>query len=156
MFPCRLSWPMRFAALIVFLGFGMCLAGCTGMMLSSCVPFGCRPAQDARHHGQYKPEAFRGEMPFSPAVACAVLVLLALLLMFCSLQLSTGPDARHHGRYGPEGQLRGVADHGYSQFFVTRWLMPLSCRSCRFPRSSSSLSCRRGRFSWSCFFISRP
>ena len=44
-FPCRPSWPMRFAALVVFLGCGMCLAGFSGIVLSSrCVPFGCRPA----------------------------------------------------------------------------------------------------------------
>ena len=138
-FPCRPSWPMRFAALVVFLGCGMCLAGYTGKVLSSrCVPFGCRPAQDARHHGRYQPEGLlRGEMPFSssfPAVACARLVLLVLLLALCSLLLSTGPDDRHHGRYGPEGQPRGVADHRYSPVFSwTRWSMPLSCRSCRFP-----------------------
>ena len=111
LFPC----PMRFAALVVFLGCGMCFAGFTGMMLSSrCVPFGCRPAQDARHHGRYKPEGpLRGEMPFFVVGSgtCKAGIAGCIRLAMCSLLFSAGPDALHHGRYEPESLLRGGRAH---------------------------------------------
>ena len=44
------------AALVVFLGSGVCLAGFSGDDISRCVPFCGRHAQGARHLGRYGPE----------------------------------------------------------------------------------------------------
>ena len=69
----------------------------------------------------------------------------APLAVFLSWQAH---DVLHHGRYGPEGQFRhGAFDQTAENCGVLR--------SCSPSRSSTSLSFRRGRSSWSRLF-SRP
>ena len=73
-------------ALIVDSGSGMCRAGFPS---SRCVPFGCRQAPDARHHGRYGPEGL-------------VCWFFSMLLALCSLLCLQAQDARLHGRLGPQ------------------------------------------------------
>ena len=72
--------------------------------------------------------------PSSLAVARARLVLRFVLLGLCSLLCREAQDARHHGRFVPEEALRG----DFSS------------------RSSTSLSWRRGFFTWSSLSADHP
>ena len=69
------------------------------IFISRSVPFFCRLAHDARHHGRYGPE---GLLHVLVAVACARLVLLAFTPRAVFPWLA-GPDAQLLGQYEPEG-----------------------------------------------------
>ena len=77
---------------------------------SRCVPFSCRQALDAWHHGRCEPEGqLRGNyivdsgsgMYFS---GYSGVMLSSRCVPFCCLQAQ---DARHHVRYVSEGPFRG-------------------------------------------------
>ena len=67
---------------------------------SRCVPFRCRLAHDAPHHGRYAPEGQLCALWHVQGSFCWY-----LHLALCSSFFS-GVDALHHGRNGPEGQSR--------------------------------------------------
>ena len=93
---------------------------------SRSVPFVCRQAHAARHHGWYGPERqysscarrrlgqwlMRGWFYWSCTSCCV------------PLRCRQAQDACHHGRYGPEGALRGAvqttADFPQLQFIAGR------------------------------------